>query len=135
MMVGKRFLSLGPALPNEAHQGRSHPKWDRQQRGKECLLSPMCPLDGAWSPHCWGKVGDWLCFGECGALHFSQDMHLGHSCRVALVYLLLLCLITPPGAQIFAHIFQSRKLRQEKVRDVPKVTCLVHSGVNGHRLL
>lgn len=41
----------------------------------------------------------------------------------------------PQGAQIFPHIFQSRKLRQEKGKDVPKVTWLVHNRVNGHRLL
>lgn len=78
MMVAKRlstlrqatFLLLGPALPNEAPQGRSHPK-----SGKECLLSPMCPLDGAWSPRCWERMGDRLRFGRV----WNSALQSGHA--------------------------------------------------------
>lgn len=109
--------------------------------GRECLLSPICPLDGDQFPHGRGRTGRpalteaggpgvggaalvWKC--EYINLHFSQDTHLGHGCEVALV-----CLITPPGALIFVHVFQSRKLRQ----GLPAVTQLVPGGADGQRWL
>lgn len=71
---------------------------------------------------------------ECVCLHFSQEVHLGHGCDVALVTILPLCLGPHPGAQIIILIVQTVMLRQGKVRDLPKVTQLVPSGVSRQRL-